>query len=116
MKKLIAVIMMFGLFFGTVAITKAADIDIHVGKGRIYRSADQFSSWDANQRDRISGAYRDRTVNQFEYDRLNRELGNVEAYHDQAFSKGWISDRERERLDGMETRLNADVDRMTNEH
>ncbi len=117
MRKLIAGILMFGLIFGTGAVTKAADFNFHMGKDRDYRSSyDNFSSWDAGQRDRVSDAYRDRMITQFEYDRLNRELGNVEAYHDQVFSKGWISHRERERLERMEARLSSDIDREINEH
>ncbi len=117
MRKLMVGILMFGLIFGTGAITKAADFDIHVGKDRAYSSQyDRFSAWDARQRDRIGDAYRDRLITPYEYDKLSGELSNVETYHDQAFSKGWISHRERERLERMEARLNSDVRREINEH
>ncbi len=117
MRKLMVGILMFGLILGTGAIAKAADFDIHVGKDRGYSSPyDRFSSWDTRQRDRINDAYRDRLISQYEFDKLGRELTNVEAYHDQAFSKGWISHRERNRLGKMEARLSADVHREINEH
>ncbi len=116
MRTLITGILMFGLIFGTAAFTRAADFDIHLGKGRVYSNYDRFCSWDARERDRIGDAYRDRVINQGEYDRLNAELGNVEAYHDQAFAKGWMSGQERERLGRMEARLDTNVDREINEH
>ncbi len=117
MRQLIAGILMFGLIFGTAALTKAADFDIHFGKHPGYSSyRDDFGSWDARERDRISDAYRDRFINRYEYERLNSELGDVEAYHNQVYSKRWISPREQERLDGMEARLSTDINREINEH
>lgn len=116
MRQLIIGILTFGLIFGTVTVAKAADFDIHIGKHRAYSSYDNFSSWDTSQRDRISDAYRDRSINRYEFDRLNSELSNVESYHDQAFSKGWISQGERERLEGMKSRLNADINGEMSEH
>ncbi len=106
---------MFGLIFGTAAFAKAADVDIHVDKHGKSSYNDNFSSWDASQRDRISDAYRDRSIKRSEFDRLNKELSDVEAYHDQTFSKGRISRSEQERLEGMENRLSADIRRETNE-
>ncbi len=116
MRKLITGILMFGLISGTSVVAKAADFDIHLGKGRVYSNYDRFSSWDARERDRIGDAYRDALINRGEYDRLNAELGNVEAYHDRAFSKGWMSGSERERLGRMESRLDGNVEREINEH
>ncbi len=117
MRQLIIGLLMFGLIFGTAAVTKAADFDIHFGKHRGYSSySDDFSSWNARERDRINDAYRDRFINRYELERLNSELGNVEAYHDQVSSKGWISRREQERLQGMEARLSTDINREINEH
>jgi hypothetical protein len=117
MKKLLVEFLMFGLIFGTAATTKAADFGIHFGKnhGYDYRTR-EFSSWDASQRDRISDEYRDRMISQTEYDRLNRELDKVEAYHDRISSKGLISRRETDRLDRMEARVNSDIPTEINEH
>ncbi len=118
MKKLIAMILTFGLIFGTGAITKAiADFNVHIGKDRAYSSQyDRFGSWDARQRDRIENAYRDRLITGYEYNRLNEELSTIESFHDQALSKGWISHKDGRRLDRMESRLNADINREVSEH
>ncbi len=110
MRQFIIGFLMFGLIFGTAAFAKAGDVDIHVGKGKSSYN-DNFSSWDASQRDRISDAYRDRSINRSEFDRLNKELSDVEAYHTQVSSKGRISRSDQERLEGMENRLSDDISR-----
>ncbi len=118
MRRLIVAILASGLVFGTGAYTKAlADVNVHLGKDRAYSSRyDKFSSWDARQRDRIEDANRDRSITGNEYDRLSQELGNVENFHDRAFSKGRISPEDQKRLERMEARLNADIDREIREH
>lgn len=119
MRKLIAMTLMLGLVLGPAMIAKAADFDIHLGKDRAYNGSyyDRgFSRWDARQRDRIEDAYRDGLITDREYNRLTGELSNVEAFHNQAMSKGWMSGREEGRLQGMEARLSADIDREVSEH
>lgn len=119
MKKLLVVFLMFGLIFGTAAITKAADFGIHFGRDRGYRSYsynDRFNSWEASQRDRINDAYRDNMITQYEYDKLNGELSRVEAYYDRISEKGWVSGSDRDRLERMEARVSSDVDREIHEH
>ncbi len=118
MRKLMAMMLMFGLIIGPAVITKAADFDIHVGKDRSYGSYYDrgFGRWDARQRDRLEDAYRDGLITDHEYNRLTGELSNVEAFHNQAMSKGWMSGREEGRLQRMEARLRADVDREVSEH
>ncbi len=118
MRKLIVTVLMFGLIFGTGATTKAlADVNIHLGKDRAYSAQDdRFSSWDTRQRDRIEDANRDRLITRYEFDKLNQELSNVESFHDQAFSKGRISPKDQRRLEEMEGRLSANIDREVREH
>ncbi len=128
MNKILVGFMMFGLIFGSAAILKAADFDgIHIGKDygynrdngyrsdRDYRSGD-FGSWEASQRDRLNDAYRDNAITRFEFNKLNRELSRIDGYHDQIADKGWVSDRERDRLQRMEARFSADLDREIGEH
>jgi hypothetical protein len=130
MKKLLVGFLMFGLIFGTAAVMKAADFDgIHIGKDygynrdrdygrsdRDYTSFGDFRSWEASQRDRLNDAYRDNAITRFEFNKLNRELSRIDGYHDQVADKGWISDRERDRLGRMEARFNSDLDREMGEH
>ncbi len=119
MRKLMAMMLMLGLVIGpAVMIAKAADFDIHLGKDRSHGSSYDrgFGRWDARQRDRLGDAYRDGLITDNEYNRLTGELSNVEAFHNQAMSKGWMSDRERNRLDRMEARLSADIEREVSEH
>lgn len=118
MKKLIVGILTFGLMFGSAVWTRAADFSIQLVKHHhgYYNYYDNFSSWDASQRDRISDAYRDGMINRYEFDRLNNELSNVEAYHDRTFSRGWSSDRDRDRLESMKTQVSRDIDREMREH
>ncbi len=115
---MITAVLMFGLIFGTGAITKAlADVDVHLGKDHGYSAHyDRFSSWDTRQRDRIEDAYRDRLITRYEYGRLNQEVSNVESFHGQAFSKGRISHKDQGRLEKMEARLSSDIGREVREH
>ncbi len=123
MKKLLIGFLTFGLIFGTAAITKAADFGIHFGRDynrdygyRSYNSYDNFDSWEDSQRDRINDAYRNNAITQYEFNKLNRELNQVDRFHDREMSKGWMSPQEQDRLNRMEARLNSDIDREISEH
>ncbi len=115
MKKLIVGFLMFALIFGTAAITKAADFGVHFGKDHD-RYYDNFGSWETSQRDRINDARRDNMISRSEYDRLNREVSRVEAFHNEISDRGRISDRDRDRLERMEARVNSDIEREISEH
>ncbi len=117
-RKLIIGILMFGLILGTSAIAKA-DFDIHLGhRGYGYGSYHDrdFWRWDDRQRDRIRDAYRERLINEHEFNRLNREFSYVESFHDRAFSNGKVSPEDETRLERMQARLSADIDREISEH
>ncbi len=119
MRKVMAMMLMLGLVIGPAMIAKAADFDIHLGKDRGYYGSNydrEFSRWDARQRDRLNDAYRDGLITDNEYNRLTGELDNVETFHNDAMSKGWMSGREQSRLDRMEARFRADVNREVTEH
>ncbi len=113
MKKLMAMILMFGLVFGTPMMAKAADFDIHIGGPQAFRvyPDGHFTQWDARQRDRLQDAYRDGMINHRQYNRLAGELSNVEAFHNQAASDGWISPGDQRHLERMEARMNAHIER-----
>ncbi len=117
MRKLIAMILMFGLVIGPAVIVRASDFDIHFGKDHSYGSySDRFTQWDARQRDRIQDAFEFGLINDSEHDRLTQELSNVATFHNQAFSNGWASDEDQARLERMEERLRASIDREVSEH
>ncbi len=125
MNKILTGILVLGLIFGTSAITRAAGFDIQFGDhhrdyGYNYGSNSygdrDFGRWDARMRDRIQDAYRDQNITEYEYNKLNNELGNIESFHDQAFNNGYMSDRDRVRLHRMEARMDRDLDREVGEH
>ena len=112
MRKLITGILMFVLILGTGAITNSA-----FGRERGYSSQyDRFGSWDSEQRDQLGNIYRDHLITAYNYDKLSRELSNIESYHDQAFSKGFITEKEDRRLGKMEGRLSNDIEKKLREH
>jgi len=112
MRKLITGILMFVLILGTGAITNSA-----FGRERGYSSQyDRFGSWDSEQRDQLGNIYRDHLITAYDYDKLSRELSNIESYHDRAFSKGWISEDQDEHLAKMERRLSKHIEKRIREH
>ena len=112
MRKLIIGILTFVLILGTGAIMKST-----FGKDRGYGSQyDRFGSWDSDQRDRLGSVYRNHLITAYDYDRLNQELSNIETYHDQAFSKGFITEKEDRRLGKMEGRLSNDIEKSLKHH
>ncbi len=125
MNKLLIGILVLGLMLGTSVAARAAGFDIQLGDhhrdyGYNYGSNSygdrDFSQWDARMRDRIQDAYRDREITEYEVNKLNQELSNVESFHDRVYDNGYMSDRDRGRLHRMEARMDRDLDREVGEH
>ncbi len=118
-------LLMLGLLLGTAGLSKAAGFGVYFGGdhdryrsdyGYNYGYDRDFSRWQARERDRIEDAYSRGDITQFEYSKLNRELSDVEAFHDRAFADGNISPRNQRDLNRMESRVNADINREITEH
>ncbi len=118
-------LLMLGLVLGTAGISKSAGFGVYFGGDHDRYRSDygysngynrDFSRWQARERDRIEDAYSRGDITQFEYNKLNRELGDVEAFHDRAFTDGYISPREQRDLNRMQARVDNDINREITEH
>ena len=112
MKKAMAAVITLGLILGITATAKAG-YDVRHGQDVSYGSYYDvdFSKWVGSERDRIRNAYRAGQISEDQYQRLSDRLGSTEAFHERAFSRGWITSEEQRRLKSMQARVSADISR-----